>query len=1074
MRIAFFCLIFIFSGCFQNVLSQISTVGSLPCVNYSPKTYLGGAQVYRGFQNDDGLVTIVSSLGLSTYDGVSWCVGKFGVDIAPSDAIQISNDSLVICHSSGLSLTTYDENNNLQGFVKIKKFENKEIFGVKLFGDKLIVFSESELFICNRKFEILNQFNGDYLFSIVIVNDQLYFGNGDKGLYQYIDDKFLPFILLNELQDVNFAQVISFQEHLYVVTDSKGIFRIENNKLGKRVYYNSNISILSVLNIQDEFLSIGTFAQGVEVLNSDFEITNTVTPKKGLNNGSIKKQFLDREGLLWLCTSNGLSKVDVMSSSMHYDYLFSEATIEAVSEYKNEVVLATGGGSFSILPDGTVRKNTSILNDCYGQDLIDFYGDTSLYISGLYGMYKYDGKDQAELICEGGPYQAAKWSGDSSALFIVNYDGLQKLKYKNGKFTEVGYIKNFGEGEPYNFVIEDDGTIWVGTKPDDGIYISNVDVFNDPAIGFEHLGRSNGLPKGPCYIVLINDEVYVGSENGLLKFNETANTFELTDEFDYDFHKERISVHRVNQDSVGNIWMVLYSNRKDIWEIGYSAKGSYGTYVWHSESFLGYNEEIIHSIYHRGNGISWLGGVAGVLRFDMKNVNYEESQFDAIIRGVFWGSDTTYGGYGEPKQDFVYNYNSRKQLKFQFASNTFKEEEKVLYSYKLEGFDDDWSAWSRKTDKEYTLSEGDYIFKVRAKSIYGVISSEDSIKVQILPPWYRTNWAYILFFVLAAILVYIIIRLALYRAKQQNIRLEKIIEERTEEIVAQKDEAEKQRHLVEEKNLEILDSIAYAKRLQDAILTPIDVIQETFTDSFILFLPKDIVAGDFYWTNFAKLNSRDKVNLIAAADCTGHGVPGAMVSVVCSNALDRAAKEFGLQNPGKILDKVTSLVIETFEKSVDAVKDGMDIALSSFEKMDDYVELTYAGANNPAWIVSKNETIHINNKTTEAIMNLEGYFLFEIKATKQPVGNYANIKPFESHCVKLTKGDAVYMFTDGYADQFGGEKGKKYKYKPFKRLILSIQDQSMDEQNKLLNKEFIDWQGELEQIDDVCVIGVKI
>jgi serine phosphatase RsbU (regulator of sigma subunit)/ligand-binding sensor domain-containing protein len=1073
MRIAIL-FVFLYKLTFDSLGQEnISSVGSLPCVNYTSKDYKGGAQVFRGYQDTNGLISIVNTQSFATYDGIEW--RSVGLDnITAADVLKLSSDSIIISHSNGLSLSSFDAFNRLNGFIPMSQFENKDIVGVKNFLGKLIIVSTDEIFYCSRDFKIIDSFKSDNISSCLIENGLLYFINDDKGLYTFNGQNFKPYISLKQFDNVNYAVVLNFKDQIYLVTDSKGIFKIENDTISNRVYFDPNISIQSILNIDDKYVSIGTFSQGVKIVNDDFMVEHTLTPEKGLNNGSIKKQFTDREGSLWLCTSNGLSKVDVMSPTMPFDYLFSDATVEALSEYKNEIVLATGGGSFSILQNGEIRKNTSILNDCYGQDVLEFQGDTSMFISGLYGVYQYEGDNQATLISEGGPYQVAKWSGDSTSLYILNYDGLQKLRYSKGVFKEVGYIKNFSEGEPYNFVIEDDGTIWIGTKPDDGVYKTHVDIFDNSKIGFERLYTDNGIPLGPCYLTKINNEIFLGTENGLLKYNRNDLNFHLFNAFDYDFSKEQVSVHRVNQDHSGNIWMVLYFNRTDSWEVGYAAPTSQEIYTWHSESFLEYNEEAIHSIYHAGKGVTWLGGLAGIIRFDMKNVRNNDLEFDALIRGVYWGRDTVFGGYGEPAQDFIYDYDSKKQIKFNFASNSFREETKILYSYKLEGYDEEWSEWSRKTEKEYTLFEGNYTFKVKAKSIYGVASSEDEIQIQILPPWYRTNWAYILFFVLAAIFVYIIIRLALYRAKQQNIRLEKIIKERTEEVVAQKDEAEKQKHLVEEKNLEILDSIAYAKRLQDAILTPIDLIQETFTDSFILFLPKDIVAGDFYWTNFSKLNSRDKVNLIAAADCTGHGVPGAMVSVVCSNALDRAAKEFGLQNPGKILDKVTSLVIETFEKSVDAVKDGMDIALSSFEQMDDYVELTYAGANNPAWIVSKNETLHVNNETNEAIMNLEGYFLFEIKATKQPVGNYANIKPFESHSVKLTKGDAVYMFTDGYADQFGGEKGKKYKYKPFKRLILSIQNHSMDEQNKMLNKEFIDWQGEHEQIDDVCVIGVKI
>lgn len=269
-------------------------------------------------------------------------------------------------------------------------------------------------------------------------------------------------------------------------------------------------------------------------------------------------------------------------------------------------------------------------------------------------------------------------------------------------------------------------------------------------------------------------------------------------------------------------------------------------------------------------------------------------------------------------------------------------------------------------------------------------------------------------------------------------------------IEMQKHEVELQRKIVEEKNHEILDSINYARTLQEAILPPNKIVKEYLKDSFILYKPKDIVAGDFYF-----LEPVDEKIIFAAADCTGHGVPGAMVSVVCSNALNRSVKEFNLSDPGEILNKVRDLVVETFSKSESAVRDGMDISLCVLDLKKN--KLSWSGANNPLWI--------IRNGANE---------LMEIKPDKQPIGTYEDQQPFTSHVLDLFKGDLLYIFTDGYADQFGGEKGKKFKASSMKELFLQIRNENMDQQREIINQRFESWRGQLEQIDDVCVIGLRI
>ena len=223
-------------------------------------------------------------------------------------------------------------------------------------------------------------------------------------------------------------------------------------------------------------------------------------------------------------------------------------------------------------------------------------------------------------------------------------------------------------------------------------------------------------------------------------------------------------------------------------------------------------------------------------------------------------------------------------------------------------------------------------------------------------------------------------------------------------------------------------------------------MKEYLNESFILYKPKDVVAGDFYW-----MEHKDGKVLFAAADCTGHGVPGAMVSVVCNNALNRSVREYGLTDPGRILDKTREIVIQEFEKSEEEVKDGMDIALCSIEDN----KLKYAGANNPLWIIRNSEII-------------------ETKANKQPIGQFDKPVPYKTHSFDLEQDDSIYLFSDGYVDQFGGEKGKKFKSKAFRELLLCIQDKSMEQQQTIINEAFETWKGNLEQIDDVCVIGFRI
>lgn len=262
--------------------------------------------------------------------------------------------------------------------------------------------------------------------------------------------------------------------------------------------------------------------------------------------------------------------------------------------------------------------------------------------------------------------------------------------------------------------------------------------------------------------------------------------------------------------------------------------------------------------------------------------------------------------------------------------------------------------------------------------------------------------------------------------------------------------------IIEQKNTEIVQSIDYAKRIQKTILPGAKALKESFPKHFVFYRPKDIVAGDFYW-----MHVKEKKIFFAVCDSTGHGVPGALVSLVCNQALNRAVAEFDLEQPAQILDKVNEMVIEAFSGNEhEDVNDGMD---ASFLMVDfENKRIEWAGANNPLWILDK------KGKAPQ---------LSEIKGNKQPIGKYDFIKPFTNHQMPLIKGNNYYLFSDGFVDQFGGPNtnsgGKKFSPKKLRELILSLSGLDINNQEQKFENAFLEWKGEMEQIDDVLVAGVS-
>lgn len=420
------------------------------------------------------------------------------------------------------------------------------------------------------------------------------------------------------------------------------------------------------------------------------------------------------------------------------------------------------------------------------------------------------------------------------------------------------------------------------------------------------------------------------------------------------------------------------------------------------------------------------------------------------------------------------------RLSFRFAAIDWAAPHKLRYSTRMEGLKEDWGPPSRETEAEYRgLKHGNYTFWIRAIGAAGEWSEPYGFSFTIRPPWWQSWLARSIYIILALALIVGFVRWRTASLKRRQKELEKIVKDRTaeisfkneelqqqkEEVEAQRDEIEAQRDLVthqkeqiSEQKQAMTDSIQYASRIQTAILPPDEVLRYLLPKHFILYKPRDIVSGDFYW-----FSTRDEKVVIAIADCTGHGVPGAFMSMLGSALLNDAINKLESLQANLLLNELRDMVMASLRQTgkEDEAKDGMDIALCILDKKK--MSLQYAGGYNPLYIIRNGE-------------------LIEVKADKMPIGISDKAgRPFTNQEIELKKEDALYMFSDGYVDQFGGPRGKKFMVKKFKELLLDIQDRIMFDQKRVLEEALDEWMGvnypegdRFEQVDDIIVMGIKI
>ncbi|MES2836373.1 MAG: triple tyrosine motif-containing protein [Bacteroidota bacterium] len=442
-------------------------------------------------------------------------------------------------------------------------------------------------------------------------------------------------------------------------------------------------------------------------------------------------------------------------------------------------------------------------------------------------------------------------------------------------------------------------------------------------------------------------------------------------------------------------------------------------------------------------------------------------------------STNEFGILNEPLDEKTINYfktyiDAHSEFKFNFVGICLRDGNKVRYKYKLEGYDADWVDGQDATFAKYkNVPAGKYTFLVKACNNDGVWSTEPaSFSFTIPAPFYQTWWFISLCVLVGIGLIYLLIKSREKQLRKKNQALEQVVQQRTHEI-------EQQKEIVEEKNKEITDSINYAKRIQHALLASKKLLDENLNSQpfdqnsyFIYFQPKDVVSGDFYWAS--KLKNENFA--LVTADSTGHGVPGAFMSLLNISCLNEAINERGFIDSKDILNHTRKRVIASLAEdgSAEGGKDGMDCSILVFDK--EKKNLMYTAANNPVWIIRK-----CHSDQSEESKNGDASFvsmtnqLIELLPDKMPVGKHdRDYLSFTSTTIPLQKGDIIYTLTDGFPDQFGGPKAKKFKYKPLQQLLLSICDEEMEVQQQKLKHALENWKGILEQVDDILIIGIKI
>ena len=886
--------------------------------------------------------------------------------------------------------------------------------------------------------------------------------------------------------------------NIWCGTYDNGAFKYSTAKSdsGKITSYNKtnllNSNRIWDILVDSNFVWLATDDNGVDKINLKTNTSKYFTTKKSFPNKQVLSIFKDINKNIWFGTmGNGL----VMSLGEEFIHYSKQEGID----FQVFSVKQDKQNNFYIGTNGQGLIKAKLINDSL----------TLKYFNNENGL-------------ESNKIRSISIAPDNSIWIGTSEKGI--IHFINGKF--INYTKNEEKNSLINnyvnsIYVDKIGLVWIGTK-------GGISLFDGKK--FISIDENSGLINNEVQTIIEskNKDIWVGTWNGLAKIKGDSMT-----DFDEEEGLFDKKVYALAEDTKSNIWIgtfggglyrynansndsipikqiandsILSSN--NIYSLKFYDKNTLiiGTDkgidkltlnknkdIVSVENFdkldgLKYVENSLNAIEKDNNGNLWFGNTNGLTKFNITKQNKSKkppklllTDIKLFFEKVNWKnfSKTTNPWFNLPNNlDLNYKQN---HLQFIFNGIDLNNPQSIKYSYYLEGLETKYSPYVKRNEIVFSsLPPGDYIFHVKAINKYGIESNPVEFKFTIVPPWYRTLWAEISGIILIIFLIFFFIKYREKKLKHDKQILENTVQDRTKEIKKQKEQ-------IEEIHQEITDSILYAQKIQHSVLPNDKYLNEILPENFILFKPKDIVSGDFYWASKIKTNDTEKT-IICAADCTGHGVPGGFMSMLGISFLNDIIKDESYKTSGDILNILRQNIIEALQQKGQSgeQKDGMDLSLCIIEKAaNNQFKFEYSGANNPIYLTVNDNFIknnNLNENTRIKINTINNVNFAEIKADKMPIAIYDKMDNFTTNKLILEKNDSIYLFSDGYADQFGGPKGKKLKYKTFKEIICSAQSLKMAEQKTIMNNKIEEWKNFTDpftqkvyaQIDDIIVIGIKL
>ncbi len=915
----------------------------------------------------------------------------------------------------------------------------------------------------------------------------IWFGTYDGGLSKFDGKSFTNYTTNEGLSKNTIYAIIEDKSgNIWIGTEGGGVNKFDGKSFTiytKNDGLNSNF-IRAIIEDKSGNLWFGTKDGGV--CKFDGKIFTHYADKEGLSDNNVLSMLQDKSGYFWFgIFGSGVSRFDD-NSFTHYTIMqgLSNNGVRSILEDKkgNLWFGTTGGGlnkydgkSFTHYTekDGLINNSVwSILEDKSGNLWIGNSGD---------GLCRFDGKTYTHFTENETMLNNRVWCAledKKGTLWFGSYGkGLSKF---NGKtFTHYTIKEGLSSNLILSLLEDKNGNLWIGSE-DGGLCKYNGKTFThynaNHGLGNNHIASMFEDKRGNLWFGTIG--AGVSKYNGKYFTNYTE--------------KEGLgnnNIWSIKEDKNGNIWL---STEKGLNCIVKQKQSS--TTSKQNEIDTNFNPQIIsfgkedglksekfieRSVLFDSKNCMWWGSGKALTKLDMSKFVFNKKEPKIQLENIFIQEKfVDYRSLKATKKDSAktatnfkdinfkevadfYNYPSKLELPyylnhltFYFSAIDWYAPNKLKFQYKLEGLDKDWSALTADNKVDYrNISFGKYTFKVKAIGSAGKWSKVIEYAFVIKPPLWRTWWAGSMYALLTIIVVVVIVK---FNVKKLRVRAEELnvkINEATQEIKEQK-------KILEVRHKEITDGINYAERIQRALLASKQLLDENLNDYFVLFNPKDVVSGDFYWA--AKLNNGNFA--LVTGDSTGHGVPGAIMSIVNIASLKEALLQ-GITRPDLFLNETRRLIIENLKNdgSPEGGKDGMDGSLLSFDFKNNTLQC--ASASSPIWIIRTSSSSEVGNKPE----------LIEIKADRFPIGKHdKDDTSFTLHTINLQKGDVVYTLTDGFPDQFGGIKGKKFKHKHLKEFLLEIAHEPMQTQKQKLNASFESWKADLEQVDDVTLIGIRI